>query len=268
MRILLLGHREIASNLGISLLVQGLGQHDLRIALSGAGEPHGPSTPSDLAELDKLEQALCDQLDAGARYPGAAAAGLLGFEVLAERTGKDIEYLREPNSPRGLSSLAGWGPELILSVRYRKILHEKAISIPTAGVLNLHSGLLPQFRGVMATFHAMKAGEATIGSTLHWIQDRGIDTGGIIALSPIPVDYQASYLDNVLRLYPEGCAKMIKAVESLSQGKSLKTNDQKGLGSYYSAPDSDACDAFRSAGMRLFDGQELERICSKITDIE
>ena len=262
MRILILGHREIASNLGISLLVRGLGQHDLRIALSGAGDSHGPATPPDLVALDRLEQSLCDQLDAGTGYAGAAGAGLLGFGALAELTGKEIEFLREPNSAGGLVTIAAWRPELVLSLRYRQILHEEAISIPTLGVLNLHSGLLPQFRGVMATFHAMKAGEATIGSTLHWIQDRGIDTGGIIALSPIPVDYKASYLGNVLRLYPEGCAKMIKAVESLSQGKSLITNDQKGVGSYYSAPDSNACGAFRSAGMRLFDGHELERTAS------
>ena len=264
MRILLLGHREIASNLGISLLVQGLQEFDLRIALSGAGEEaksdHGP----ELAELNKVEQAMCDILDKGLPGPVAAQVGLFGFKDLARQTGKPVEMLPSPNSPEGLGKLRSWAPDLILSLRYRKILYDEAIAQPRLGVLNLHSGLLPDFRGVMATFHAMLAGSGKIGSTLHLITDSGIDTGPIIATCPIDADYEATYLDNVFRLYPTGCARMVEAVNELASGKLLIKREKATQGNYFSTPTPDLCTKFRQAGLRLCDGKELERHISRL----
>ena len=73
-------------------------------------------------------------------------------------------------------------PELMISIRYGKILRSKALSIPDHGVLNLHSGKLPDYRGVMATFRAMLAQEQELFSTLHWIDDDTIDTGRVISV--------------------------------------------------------------------------------------
>ena len=260
MRILLLGHREISSNLALNLLVRSLAGHDLRIALSGAGDKHGPDSVPDLIELDKVEQAMCDALDSGSVAGSPLPPGLLGFEALAAKTGQALEFLTDPNSDVGLGTLREWAPELVLSVRYRRILHQKAISIPPKGILNLHSGLLPDFRGVMATFHSMLAGSGKIGSTLHLITDSGIDTGPIIATCPIDADYEATYLDNVFRLYPSGCATMVAAVNELASGKPLIKKAKSGYGVYFSAPTLDLCAHFREAGLRLCDGRELERI--------
>lgn len=259
MRILLLGHREIACNLAMNILVSRLAGHELRIALSGEGGLHAPDMVPDLVELDRAEQAMCDALESSGPEGLPGAPGVVGFKSLAARTGRDLEILKSPNSPDGLARLRDWAPELVLSVRYRKIMHEEAISIPTLGVLNLHSGLLPEFRGVMATFHAMRAEVPEIGTTLHWIQDRGIDTGQIIARNPVSVDYQASYLENVMRLYPSGCASMVEAVATLAKRKPLITLPTVGTGRYYSGPTGPECAAFSQAGYRLFDGQELAR---------
>jgi methionyl-tRNA formyltransferase len=264
MRILLLGHREIASNIALNLLVRSLPGHELRIALSGVGDKHGPDAVPDLVELDKVEQAMCDALDSGVVAGSALPPGLLGFEALAVKTGQALEVLADPNSDTGLEMLRDWAPELILSVRYRKILHQKAISIPPKGILNLHSGLLPDFRGVMATFHSLLAGSDKIGSTLHLITDSGIDTGPIIATCPIDADYEATYLDNVFRLYPIGCAAMVAAVNQLAIGKILIKKEKTGDGVYFSAPTLELCTDFREAGLRLCDGRELERIIPRL----
>lgn len=49
------------------------------------------------------------------------------------------------------------------------------------GVVNLHGGLSPAYRGADCTFWALYNGEPQkVGCTLHWI-DAGIDTGGLIA---------------------------------------------------------------------------------------
>ena len=257
MRILLLGHREIASNLGISLLVQGLKHHHLRIALSGAGEEAHAGLPPELADLNRVEQSMCDTLDEGMAGAAAARVGLYGFKDLAAQNGRPIETLAHPNSSEGLGLLKDWAPDLILSLRYRKILYEEAIAQPRLGVLNLHSGLLPKFRGVMATFHAMLEGERQIGSTLDRISSRGIDTGEIIQSFPVTPPGDQSYLANVLSLYPRGCAEMVSAVKVLELGNSLKTQRQPDSESYYRTPSADQIRRFLASGMRLCHGREL-----------
>jgi methionyl-tRNA formyltransferase len=53
------------------------------------------------------------------------------------------------------------------------------------GIVNLHGGLSPDYRGADCTFWALYNREPEkVGCTLHWI-DAGIDTGGLIAhISP------------------------------------------------------------------------------------
>ena len=49
------------------------------------------------------------------------------------------------------------------------------------GIVNLHGGLSPEYRGADCTFWALYNGEPDkVGCTLHWI-DTGIDTGRLIA---------------------------------------------------------------------------------------
>lgn len=260
MNIVLLGNREIASNLGLSLLVAGLAGHRLRIVLSAAGESPAPGLHPALARLIRHEQAMCDALEQdSALSVRAARVGLQGFAALAERTGRPIEVIAMPNSEDGLERLRAGDPDLFISLRYRKILREQAIALAPRGVLNLHSGLLPDYRGVMATFHAMADAAPRIGTTLHLITDAGIDTGPLLQCNALQADYGATYLDNVLALYRAGCAAVLEAVGQLEQGRLLEPVSQPGGGDYYSAPDSRKIQQFLDRGMALSDGGELQR---------
>jgi methionyl-tRNA formyltransferase len=262
MKIILLGHREIASNLGLSLLVASLREHELKIMLSGAGESCGSGTPEALVDLNAVEQQMCDALEQdSALARKAQAVDLVGYAGLAELTAHRVELLPVPNSEAGRQRIARFEPDLVISLRYRKILREETIAIPRLGVLNLHSGLLPRYRGVMATFYAMLEGASEIGSTLHFITDAGIDTGPVLqrsARSPAPGQ---TYLDNVLSLYPGGCRMVAEAVEVLQSGGTLVPSSQVGEGRYYSAPKLPDILQFQAQGKVLCDGDELLRFC-------
>lgn len=253
MNIVLLGHHDIASNIALSLLVTAMPEHRYTIMLSGATVPRCPNLAA-LEELAALEQKLCHNLE------GCGHSRLLSFDALAGRTGSDLHVLETPDSPRGLSRLADLQPDLFISVRYRRILREAAISIPRFGVLNLHSGLLPQYKGMMATFWALLNGEQTIGSTLHYIIDGTIDTGPVIDRAPRDADRTRSYLANVLSLYPDGCRMIVDTVRRIEQGEEIAGQPQPAAGRYYSVPGSADIKRFRNAGLRLFDGDELRRL--------
>ena len=130
------------------------------------------------------------------------------------------------------------------------------MSLPRLGVLNLHSGLLPDYRGVMATFWAMLNSEKKIGTTLHFIDDANIDTGRIVAQSHLEVEPDKSYLWHVLQLYVEGITVLSEAVSTLALGESLSLRKQSG-GQYFSFPKAQDLTKFTDQGFSLVNEDEL-----------
>lgn len=255
MRILILGHYEIASNYAISRVVDSLHQaqqdYDIRIALSGRGDKklESRSEQNDFQRLAQYERKLCDELDAGQDNLGLACKG---FNQLGRLIGKPIQLLVNPNSEKGLSKLTKWDPDLIVSIRYRKIFRDEAISIPNRGVINLHSGLLPEYRGTMATFWSMLRKEQVYGSTLHYISDKSIDTGAIIKRISQKLDYQKSYLENVLALYPSGCEAIIETINIIQSNGRLDVQIPKNTGKYFSFPSLDDLILFNNESNNLY----------------
>ena len=255
MKILILGHYEIASNYAISLVVNALyEQHDIAIMLSGRGDAYEQASATQdkntFAALALHEQQLCDALNTGVNTLNLQCDS---FDAIAKKTQHPIEVLAKPNSQLGLGKIINFAPDLIISIRFRKYLKETLIAIPKHGVINLHSGRLPEYRGAMASFWSMLNGESQIGCVLHFISDVGVDTGNIIEQSTIACDYSKTYLQNVLALYPEGAKNIVKAVQDLALGEICKSYPQPVEGTYYSFPTGENLKEFMSLGHSLFD---------------
>lgn len=255
MKITVLANRDVASNLALNHLLPALhGEHSLRVFLSSHVGGNAQMAP-ELKALKFFEQTLFNEL----LFPalGASCGELLSFEGLGKYTTAPIEDLNRINSDAGLATLAAAEPELVLSIRYGGILKEQAIAIPGRGVVNLHSGLLPDYRGVMATFRALLNGESQLGTTIHRITDPGIDTGDIVATTTLPVSPGRSYLWHVLALYPPACAKLVECVQSLARGEELPVQPQPTGGNYYSFPDAAELQAFAERGWSLYEAEEI-----------
>ena len=236
MNITLLANRDLASNFALNILLPALAsEHRLCVFLSDA-VGGATARPPELDQLKFFEQTLFNDIV----FPLADALGKHGsrrtFQGLEDYTAGPIAALNGINKPEGLERLRATEPDLILSIRYGGILREEAISVPSLGVINLHSGLLPDYRGVMATFRALLARESRIGTTVHYIRDAGIDTGEIIDTTETPIVAGASYLHQVLGLYPAGCEKLIACVARLSAGESPSTHPQPSPHRYCSRP--------------------------------
>jgi len=245
LNITLLGHHDIASLYALDRLITLMPEYDYSILLSGELQQVSAGARR-LDELARFDAELCSRfLDGAIRGP-----------VAPQLTAPPPAMLTKPNSSSGRRVLRELQPDLIISVRYRRILHEAAIAIPRHGVINLHSGVLPDYRGVMATFWAMLAGEKEIGTTLHWIVDSGIDTGPILEICRRPTRPDSSYLVNVLGLYADGCNMIARAVRTVAAGQEPAVERQTAKGSYFHTPAADDVRRFEGHGMSLFDGTE------------
>lgn len=75
--------------------------------------------------------------------------------------------------------------DLFVIVAFR-ILPERIFSLPTRGSFNLHSSLLPKFRGAAPIQWALINGETESGVTTFFLQP-SVDTGNMIAQKKIPI---------------------------------------------------------------------------------
>jgi methionyl-tRNA formyltransferase len=57
-------------------------------------------------------------------------------------------------------------PDICLVVAYGKILPQELLDIPTMGFLNVHTSLLPKYRGAAPIQHALLNGEKVTGLTI------------------------------------------------------------------------------------------------------
>lgn len=104
---------------------------------------------------------------------------------------KEKGFLILEQPPRGEISeftqkLSRLKPDLIYVWSYPLILPEEILEIPKFGCVNVHLGLLPEYRGVNGVRWALLNGEQTTGVTIHFM-DAGIDTGDIIARVSFPI---------------------------------------------------------------------------------
>jgi len=263
LNITLLANRDIASNLALNYLLPVLARdHRLQVFLSShvGGRQRQPAA---LASLKFHEQTLFNEL----LFPVIDQAGLTGelltFNALSRFTTGPVSELNRINTPEGLLQLSESQPDLVLSIRYGSILKDAAIAVPPLGVINLHSGRLPDYRGVMATFRALLNGDTEIGTTLHYISDGGIDNGAILQTTSMPVQREHSYLWHVLALYADGCNAMLRSVEQLGAGTRPASKPQLGNGNYYSFPEPDTLAAFLAAGWRLYDETEVTTLAKR-----
>jgi methionyl-tRNA formyltransferase len=193
---------------------------------------------------------------------------LSGFEHLWQRIGRPIRPLNRINSPEGLAALRDSAPDLIVSMRYGGFLKEEAIAVPRFGVINLHAGLLPGYRGLMATFWSMLHGEREYGCTLHYILDTGVDTGPVISQRRLSVEPRRSYLWHVLNLYPHATAMVAEAIAQIERTGSAPSAAQGGAGEYYSLPGAEELMRFEAAGLRLVDAEDILSLAQRYTGCE
>jgi len=123
------------------------------------------------------------------------------------------EKLREPAF---LEALAGLKADLQVVVAFR-MLPEVVWDMPVMGTINLHSSLLPQYRGAAPINWAVIGGETVSGLTTFKLQ-HAIDTGNILLQLKMPIapDEDAGSLHD--RMMLAGGELMLQTIEGLVAG--------------------------------------------------
>lgn len=130
--------------------------------------------------------------------------------------GVDTYVPEDVNDGRFLNTVADLAPDLVTMSGFSQILKPKFLDIPTHGVVNLHAGKLPDYRGGSPMNWAIINGETEGTATVHYATER-IDAGGVLAERTFSItqeDTIADVRDRTLEMFPEMLVDVVDQIEA------------------------------------------------------
>lgn len=127
----------------------------------------------------------------------------------------------QPNSLKNEETqnlIKNLNPDLIVVVAYGKILPKEIIDMPKYGVINVHSSLLPKYRGAAPINAALIHGEVESGVSIMYIAEE-LDAGDVILTVKTPISDEDTFLTLHDRLKELGAQGLIQAVRLIEKGE-------------------------------------------------
>lgn len=108
--------------------------------------------------------------------------------VRAHMAETDVPVLtpQNVNAPDSLAAVRRLQPDLLFVVAYGQFLRRELLDMPTHGCVNLHTSLLPAYRGAGPIQWAIANGETETGVTVMYMNAK-MDAGDIISQVTVPI---------------------------------------------------------------------------------
>jgi methionyl-tRNA formyltransferase len=124
------------------------------------------------------------------------ALGVSAVKELASQTlfGIPIFQPEKSSDPAFLQSLQSLGADLYVVVAFGQILPEKLLSIPPLGCINVHTSLLPKYRGAAPIQRCLMAGEDKTGVSIQKMVKQ-LDAGDLIRVESIQIPESMNFAE-------------------------------------------------------------------------
>ena len=149
----------------------------------------------------------------------ALSAEIPVFQPVKMRDGEALALLRELR------------PDLIAVAAYGKILPVDILELPALGCVNVHSSLLPRYRGAAPINWAILNGDVETGVTIQRMAE-GIDTGDILAQARTAIDINENAAQLLTRLARLGADLLVETVRQLETGSAKATPQDESRASH------------------------------------
>lgn len=204
-----------------------------------------PRTAPPKVVLFGYDELLLGSLD----FISQAEAEIAHVVFPATRTYRRAAAIREMVTDKGLPTLehpAGGdvatftetlreaGPDVFLVWSYPMILADELLEIPRLGAVNIHLGLLPEYRGVNGIRWALLNGEEKTGVTMHFM-DAGIDTGDMIARLAFPIEPADDIRTLMQKSRFAGLHLLKNMWQQIARGTAVRMPQEHADARYYSA---------------------------------
>jgi methionyl-tRNA formyltransferase len=107
-------------------------------------------------------------------------------KVTAQQLGLAVQQPPSMKDPAAQEALRALRPDLIVVVAYGQILPKAVLDLPSRGCINVHTSLLPRWRGASPIQHAILAGDRETGVSTMYLNEK-MDEGDIILQRAEPI---------------------------------------------------------------------------------
>jgi methionyl-tRNA formyltransferase len=141
-------------------------------------------------------------------------------------------------------------PDVIVSVAAPEIFGKAILEAPRLGCINIHSGRLPKYRGMMPTFWQMRSGEPHVTVTVHEMAEK-LDAGAVLGTAECRIE-EHDNLDRVMvAAKHEGARLLLGVLRGLAAGEIEPQQLDMAEASYFSFPTRADALRLRQLGHRL-----------------
>lgn len=154
------------------------------------------------------------------------------------------------NHPSSLDKIKEYNPDLLISIAGNQIFKKQLINLAPLGCLNLHTALLPKYRGLMPSFWVLRNNEEFTGVSVFFV-DEGIDSGPILVQKKIAIG--ALSQNELIRITKQiGMDAIIESIEQIHNKDFKLIENNSDLMTYFSFPTKDDVREFKRIGKRFF----------------
>lgn len=170
--------------------------------------------------------------------------------VLKNHGVTQIRLAKNINDPESLEIINSFNPDLLISIAGNQIFKSKLINLAPKGCLNLHTALLPKYRGLMPSFWVLKNNEKETGVSVFFV-DEGIDSGPILVQKKVIIGNmsQEQLIKHTKLIGMDAINEAIQLI--ISNKYSLIVNNELEK-TYFSFPTRKDVKEFRQLGKRFF----------------
>jgi len=168
-----------------------------------------------------------------------------------EKNDIDKIILTKPiNNEESVQIIKDYQPDLLVSILGNQIFKEPIINLAPKGCINLHTALLPKYRGLMPSFWVLKNDEEYTGVSVFFV-DEGIDSGPIIVQEKVKIgDMTQEQL--IIHTKKIGMDAIIRSIDLLEKDKVVLIDNDASQMTYYSFPTREDVKVFLQRGKRFF----------------
>jgi methionyl-tRNA formyltransferase len=138
------------------------------------------------------------------------------IKTLALKAGITVLQPEKAGAQEFITTLRDLTPDLIVVVAYGQILKKEVLEIPRWFCMNLHSSILPKYRGAAPINRAIINGEKESGVTTMQM-DAGMDTGDILLTQKTPITDSDDAQTLHDRLAKIGASLVLETIERLEE---------------------------------------------------
>ena len=125
-----------------------------------------------------------------------------------------------------LETIRQLAPDLIVVAAYGRILPQEILDAPPLGCINVHSSLLPKYRGSAPIHWAILNGDQETGVTIMHMA-LALDAGDIIAQKTTPIDPDETVETLHDRLAQLGAELLVETVARIADGTATRTPQEE-----------------------------------------